>query len=123
VKGGGVEEVWRGCGGLEPLFLLPSTCRNYAFTKAALMGYVAALAPHAARRGVAVNCIAPGFIETDMTSVMPLPMRVLGRWCGLFRQGGCSWDVAAAVAALTLPGAEGVTGQTLRVCGGNIVGR
>lgn len=95
---------------------------SYAATKAGLIGYVEALAPTLASRGITMNAVAPGFIETKMTAAMPMATReVARRLCDLV-QGGLPEDVAEVVTFLASPGATGVTGKVLRVCGGNYVG-
>ena len=95
---------------------------NYALSKAALVGYVAARAPLLAGRGITVNAVAPGFIETPMTEKMPLLTREVARRLNSLSQGGLPADVAEAVCFLACPDAYGVTGQTLRVCGQSLVG-
>ncbi|OZG70943.1 3-oxoacyl-ACP reductase [Hahella sp. CCB-MM4] len=95
---------------------------NYAATKAALIGYVKAQAPVQASRGITFNAIAPGFIETNMTAAMPVLTREAGRRLNALSQGGLPHDVAEAITFLASPGAYGITGQTLRVCGLGIMG-
>jgi 3-oxoacyl-[acyl-carrier protein] reductase len=95
---------------------------NYAATKAGLIGYVQALAPKAASRGITVNAVAPGFIETKMTAAMPLGTREAARRLSSLMQGGLPEDIAEAITFLASPGAAGLTGEVLRVCGGNFVG-
>ncbi|MES0873471.1 3-oxoacyl-ACP reductase [Sinimarinibacterium thermocellulolyticum] len=95
---------------------------NYASTKAGVIGYVDAMAPTFAKRGGAINAVAPGFIETQMTAAMPLGPREIGRRINSLSQGGLPQDVAEAVAFLASPAAAGVNGQTLRVCGQNWFG-
>lgn len=95
---------------------------NYAASKAGVAGYVAALGRKVARRGIAVNAIAPGFIETRMTDAIPVATREVARRLGALSQGGLPWDIAQAVTFLASPGASALCGQTLRVCGGNFVG-
>ncbi len=95
---------------------------NYAATKAGLIGYVAALAPQLSARGITANAIAPGFIETAMTAKMPLMSREGGRRLSNLQQGGLPEDIAEATLFLASPGAAGITGQTLRVCGGSMIG-
>ena len=95
---------------------------NYATTKAGLIGYVQALAPSLAGRGITVNAVAPGFIETRMTASIPLITRQVGRRLSNLDQGGLPEDVAEAIAFLASPGAVGVTGQVLRICGGSLIG-
>jgi 3-oxoacyl-[acyl-carrier protein] reductase len=80
------------------------------------------LAKELAPRGVTVNAIAPGFIETRMTAAVPLLVREVGRRLAALGQGGLPEDVARAIAYLATPGASGVTGQVLRVCGGALMG-
>lgn len=95
---------------------------NYAATKAALIGYVAALAPELAAKGITANAIAPGFIETQMTAKMPFFTAEGGRRLNNLSQAGTPEDIAEATVLLSTPGSAGVTGQTLRVCGGSMIG-
>jgi 3-oxoacyl-[acyl-carrier protein] reductase len=95
---------------------------NYAATKAALIGYVAALAPRLASRGICANAVAPGFIETAMVAKMPLVTREVGRRLNSLSQGGQPRDVAEVVTFLSTPGAFGLTGNTVRVCGQGLIG-
>lgn len=95
---------------------------NYAASKAGVIGYVQALAPMLVERGIAVNAVAPGLIETAMTAAMPTMTREVARRLCNLTQGGLPEDVADAVTFLASPGAAGMTGQVLRVCGGNFVG-
>ena len=91
---------------------------NYAASKAGLTGMSKALAQEVASRGVTVNCIAPGFIETPMTDVLSDDQKA-----GLLERIpsgrlGLPDDVAASVAYLASDEAAYVTGQTLHVNGG-----
>ncbi|HEY2518332.1 MAG TPA: 3-oxoacyl-ACP reductase [Polyangiaceae bacterium] len=95
---------------------------NYSASKAGIAGYVRALAPHLADRGITVNAIAPGFIETRMTAAIPLAIREAARRMSALAQGGQPEDVAQAIVFLATPGSQGITGRTLRVCGGSLVG-
>ncbi|AKH82923.1 3-ketoacyl-ACP reductase [Streptomyces sp. CNQ-509] len=95
---------------------------NYAASKAGLIGYVRAAAPGAAARGVTVNAVAPGFVETRMTAAVPLVIREAGRRMNSLKQGGLPVDVAEAVAYFAAPGSGAVTGQVLRVCGQALLG-
>ncbi len=95
---------------------------NYAASKAAVMGYVAARAAQWRETGVTVNAVAPGFIETAMTQRIPWMVREVGRRLSSLSQGGQPEDVAEAIAFLTRPGAGGISGQTLRVCGQSFLG-
>jgi 3-oxoacyl-[acyl-carrier protein] reductase len=95
---------------------------NYATSKAGVIGRVEALAPSLRKQGITINAVAPGFIETDMTAAMPVAVREVGRRMNSLTQGGQPVDVAEAIAWLAEPGSAGVTGQTLRVCGQNLLG-
>ncbi|MCC6610089.1 MAG: 3-oxoacyl-ACP reductase FabG [Burkholderiales bacterium] len=91
---------------------------NYAAAKAGIAGLTRALAREIGSRGITVNCVAPGFIDTDMTRALPEAARtaLLGQ-IPLGRLGRPE-DVAAAVLYLASPGAAYVTGTTLHVNGG-----
>jgi 3-oxoacyl-[acyl-carrier protein] reductase len=95
---------------------------NYAASKGGIVGLVRNLAPKLAARGITVNAIAPGFIETRMTAAIPVAIREVARRLSALGQGGQPSDVGQAVTFLATPGSQGVTGQVLRVCGGAYVG-
>ncbi|MDP2146909.1 MAG: 3-oxoacyl-ACP reductase, partial [Pseudomonas sp.] len=90
---------------------------NYAASKAGLIGLAQAWAPLLAQRGISINAVAPGFIETQMTAHIPFALREAGRRMSSLGQGGLPQDVAEAVAWLGQPGSGAVSGQALRVCG------
>ncbi|WP_054952953.1 3-oxoacyl-ACP reductase [Flaviflexus massiliensis] len=96
---------------------------NYAYSKSAVMGMVAALGPILAERGGTANAVAPGFIETEMTGKIPPVQREIFRRSNSLKQGGLPLDVAETVSFLCGLPAGGYVGQTLRVCGQNLVGR
>jgi 3-oxoacyl-[acyl-carrier protein] reductase len=91
---------------------------NYAAAQAGVAGMTRALARELGSRGITVNCIAPGFIETDMTAALPeeqqkallgqIPLGHLGK----------PGDIAHAVAFLAAPQAGYITGQEIHVNGG-----
>jgi 3-oxoacyl-[acyl-carrier protein] reductase len=91
---------------------------NYAAAKAGLIGMSKALAQEVASRGVTVNCVAPGFVDTAMTEVLGAAQRdaLLARIPG--GRLGSGADIAAAVAYLASGEAAWVTGQTLHINGG-----
>jgi 3-oxoacyl-[acyl-carrier protein] reductase len=95
---------------------------NYAASKAGVIGMVRSLAPGLRVRGITVNGVAPGFIETAMTARMPAATRAFGRRMNSLGQPGLPVDVAEAVAWLAEPEASGVTGTVLRVCGQSLIG-
>ena len=91
---------------------------NYAAAKAGILGFTKSLAREVASRGITVNAVAPGFIDTDMTRSLTEEQRT-----GLLTQIpagrlGAAADVAAAVLFLASPQASYITGETLHVNGG-----
>ncbi len=90
---------------------------NYAATKAGMIGLTEALAPKLGQKGVTINAVAPGFIETRMTEAIPLATREVGRRLNSLHQGGKPVDVAEAIAYFANPASVAVTGNTIRVCG------
>jgi 3-oxoacyl-[acyl-carrier protein] reductase len=94
---------------------------NYAASKAGMIGFSKALAQEVASRGITVNCVAPGFIESPMTDALNEQQKaaILGRIpSGRLGSGG---DVAAACAYLASDEAGYITGQTLHVNGGMVM--
>jgi 3-oxoacyl-[acyl-carrier protein] reductase len=91
---------------------------NYAASKAGMIGMSKSLAQEVGSRGITVNCVAPGFIETAMTDALGESQR--DKLLGAIPAGrlGSSEDVAACVAFLASDEAAYVTGQTLHVNGG-----
>jgi 3-oxoacyl-[acyl-carrier protein] reductase len=91
---------------------------NYAAAKAGIIGFSKSLAREVGSRGITVNVVAPGFIDTDMTRALPEPQRdaLLGQ-IALGRLGQAQ-DIAQAVAFLASPAASYITGETLHVNGG-----
>lgn len=91
---------------------------NYAAAKAGIIGFSKSLAREVGSRSITVNCVAPGFIDTDMTRSLNEQQR--GALIGQIPLGrlGRPEDVAAAVAFLASPGADYMTGCTLHINGG-----
>jgi 3-oxoacyl-[acyl-carrier protein] reductase len=91
---------------------------NYAAAKAAVVGMTKSLAREIGSRNITVNCVAPGFIDTDMTRALPDEQKkALLTQIPLGRLGRVE-DIAAAVGYLASPGADYVTGTVLHVNGG-----
>lgn len=95
---------------------------NYAAAKAGLLGFTKSLARELGARGVTVNAVAPGFIDTDMTKALPDAQKeALLKGIPLNRLGQPE-EIAAAVAFLASPAAGYITGETLHVNGGMYMG-
>jgi 3-oxoacyl-[acyl-carrier protein] reductase len=95
---------------------------NYATSKAGVIGMVESLAPSLAEKGLTINAVAPGFIETQMTGAMPIAIREAGRRMNSMSQGGLPVDVAETIAWFASPASTGVNGNTVRVCGQSLLG-
>jgi 3-oxoacyl-[acyl-carrier protein] reductase len=94
---------------------------NYAAAKAGMTGFSKSLAREIGSRNITVNCVAPGFIDTDMTRALDDGQRAtLVGQIPLARLGTVE-DVAAAVAFLASPAAGYITGATLHVNGGMLM--
>jgi len=94
---------------------------NYSASKAGIIGFSKSLAREIGSRNITVNCVAPGFIETDMTRSLDERQRTaLVGQIPLGRLGACA-DVAGAVAFLASPAAAYITGATLHVNGGMLM--
>ena len=90
---------------------------NYAAAKAGVIGFTKSVAKELAARGIRVNAIAPGFIETDMTDAIPEKIREGMLETIPLRRGGKAEDVANAVAFLASDDAGYIIGQVLKVDG------
>lgn len=95
---------------------------NYALSKAGVVGMVQSNAPAFARKGITINAVAPGFIETAMTAAIPFAIREAGRRMNSMSQGGLPVDVAEAIGWFASPASAGITGNVVRVCGQSIMG-
>ena len=91
---------------------------NYAASKAGLIGLAKSIAKEMGPRGVRANCIAPGFIDTDMTSAIPEDMRKEWEKQIPLRRGGTPEDVASVALFLASDMSSYMTGQVLNCCGG-----
>ncbi len=94
---------------------------NYAAAKAGVIGFTMSVAKEVAGRGIRVNAVAPGFIKTDMTSV--LPEKIVGNLLQSIplQKLGEAEDIAKAVVFLVSDDASYITGQTLHVDGGMVM--
>ena len=95
---------------------------NYAFSKSAVIGMVETSAEACAARGITINAVAPGFIETQMTAAIPFITRQVGRRLSSLGQGGLPIDVAEVIGFFVSPQAAGINGNVVRVCGQSILG-
>lgn len=97
---------------------------NYATSKAGVIGLVNATANQlqANGKGMTINAVAPGFIETQMTAAIPFAIREAGRRMNSMSQGGLPVDVAETIAWLASPASGGINGNTVRVCGQSLLG-
>ena len=95
---------------------------NYAVSKAGVVGMVQSTAPIFAKKGITINAVAPGFIETAMTAAIPFAIREAGRRMNSMSQGGQPVDVAEAIGWFASPASAGITGNVIRVCGQSLIG-
>lgn len=95
---------------------------NYATSKSGVIGMVEGMASIVAEKGITINAVAPGFIETKMTAAVPLAIRIPARLMSTLQQGGLPVDVAEAIAWLASPSSSGLNGNVVRVCGQSLMG-
>lgn len=91
---------------------------NYSAAKAGMVGFTKSMAREVGSRGITVNCVAPGFIDTDMTRELPEEQRQALLSSIPLNRLGAPEEIAAAVLFLASPGAAYVTGETIHVNGG-----
>ena len=91
---------------------------NYAASKAGLIGLTKSIAKEMGSRGIRANCIAPGFIQTDMTSALPEKMRDEVAASVPLRRLGQPEEVAGVALFLASDMSSYVTGQVVSCCGG-----
>jgi 3-oxoacyl-[acyl-carrier protein] reductase len=94
---------------------------NYAASKAGMIGFSKAVAKEVGSRGITVNVVAPGFITTDMTDVLPEKIKTEVKERIPLRRLGAPEDIADLVCYLSGPGASYLTGQVIAVDGGMTV--
>ena len=97
---------------------------NYAASKAGVIGMTQSLAAEQAvlDKGITVNAVAPGFIETEMTAKVPFATREIGRLTNSLQQGGLPVDVAETIGYFAWDANRAVTGNVVRVCGQMLLG-
>ena len=95
---------------------------NYATSKAGVIGMVESMRVPLGKKGLTINAVAPGFIETQMTAAMPIATREAGRRMNSLAQGGLPVDVAETIAWFASPASGGVNGNVVRVCGQSLIG-
>ena len=97
---------------------------NYATSKAGVIGLVNATDKQLedGSKGMTINAVAPGFIETQMTEAIPFAIREAGRRMNSMSQGGLPIDVAETIAWLASPASGGLNGNIVRVCGQSLLG-
>ncbi len=97
---------------------------NYGASKAGVIGLVDGYSADKglARRGITVNAVAPGFIETEMTARIPLATREIGRRLNSLSQGGLPVDVAETISYFAADAQAAVNGNVVRVCGQSLLG-
>jgi 3-oxoacyl-[acyl-carrier protein] reductase len=91
---------------------------NYAASKAGLIGLTKSVAREVAKKNITANCVAPGFIITEMTDILPQPVKDAAKQMIPLRRFGSVDDVAKAVAFLASDQAAYITGQVLCIDGG-----
>jgi 3-oxoacyl-[acyl-carrier protein] reductase len=91
---------------------------NYSASKAGVIGFTKTIARELASRGITVNAVAPGFISTDMTNVLPDKIKAEVKDRVPVRRLGEPEDIADLVAYLASPSASYITGQVIAVDGG-----
>ena len=94
---------------------------NYAAAKAGVIGFTKSIAKELASRNITANAVAPGYIATDMTTVLPEQAKVSMQAQIPLQRQGTPEDVAAAVLFLVSSGADYITGQVLHVDGGMVM--
>ena len=95
---------------------------NYGASKAAVIGMIDAYKDEYAEKGITINAVAPGFIETQMTAAIPFTIREAGRRMNAMNQGGQPVDVAETISYFASPASQGLTGNVVRVCGQMLLG-
>lgn len=97
---------------------------NYAASKAGVIGMTKSLAKdeQVLAKGITVNAVAPGFIETEMTAKIPLATREVGRLTNSLSQGGLPVDVAETIGWFSWDSNRAVSGNVVRVCGQMLLG-
>jgi 3-oxoacyl-[acyl-carrier protein] reductase len=107
-------------GSVSPFYGVPGQS-NYAAAKAGMVGLARSLAREVASRGITVNVIAPGFIDTDMTSDLGATSDAMTALIPMGRLGTTA-DIASAVGFLASDGAAYLTGQVIAIDGGLAMG-